>query len=274
MIRLGHIDYSNCVPVHALLLDEPPADLTMVRAVPAQLNRALAAGLVDAAPCSSIEYARHPGAYRILPGHAIGACGAVHSILLESVVAPEALDGRTVAVPDASATSVVLLRALLELRLGVRPRLAWFDQGRAGEQVDPLAHGAAAVLRIGDVALRREPPPGRAILDLGAAWTEWTGLPFAFAVWHVRRDVGPAAVARLSALLQSSRAYFTTHSVALADRYAGTFGISADRLHAYWAALYFDLDGPMQDGLLHFYELAAELGEAPRTVGLDIIDAG
>ena len=72
MIRLGHISYSNCVPVHALLLEKTPDDVVLVRDVPSRLNAALAAGEIDAAPCSSIEYARHTSDYRILPGHAIG----------------------------------------------------------------------------------------------------------------------------------------------------------------------------------------------------------
>jgi hypothetical protein len=35
MIRLGHIEYSNCIPVHALLL-EPPAGRRLVRDVPSR----------------------------------------------------------------------------------------------------------------------------------------------------------------------------------------------------------------------------------------------
>jgi chorismate dehydratase len=270
MIRLGHIDYSNCIPVHALLLESPPADVRLVRDTPSQLNRALARGDIDAAPCSSIEYARHAGEYRILPAHAIGSNGPVQSILLESACEPQRLDGRTVAVPTASATSVVLLRILLETRLGVRPDLRWYDQAA---EADPAGRGVAAVLRIGDVALRRTPAPGRMVVDLGAEWTAWTGLPFAFAVWQVRRDVPPAAVQRLVRLLSESRAHFTAHSRGLAERYAPAYDLSPRRLLDYWTSLRFDLDPAMQRGLLHFYSLAADLGEAPATATLDVVPA-
>jgi chorismate dehydratase len=267
MIRLGHIDYSNCIPVHALLLDAPPPDVQLVRGVPSTLNRALADGAIDAAPCSSIEYARHAGEYSVLPLHAIGAAGPVQSILLESRLPLQALDGRTVAVPTASATSVVLLRALLELRLRVQPQYRWFEQVGA---VDPLAEGAAAALRIGDVALGRARDPGCHIIDLGAEWFDWTGLPFAFAVWQVRRDVDPARVRRLAALLAESRAYFAQHEAALADRHAAHHGLAPARLLAYWRSLRFDLDHDMRQGLLHFFRLAAELGEAPLVDSLDM----
>jgi chorismate dehydratase len=269
MIRLGHIDYSNCVPVHALLLERGGGDVELVRDVPSRLNEALANGAIDVAPCSSIEYARHADEYAILPGHAIGSAGAVHSILLESTVPLEQLDGAVIAVPTASATSVVLLRALLELRSGIIPRYEWFDQATVP---DPSAGGAAAALRIGDIALRRVAPANRIVLDLGAEWWSWTGLPFAFAVWQVRRDVDPSEIRRLARLLNESHAWFNEHAERLATRYAPGFGLTSDRLLRYWHSLIFDLNPSMQQGLLHFYGLAAELGEAPLVEALDILD--
>jgi chorismate dehydratase len=269
MIRLGHIDYSNCVPVHAMLLDAAPPDITLVRGLPAELNRALASGAIDAAPCSSIEFARHSGEYAVLPGLAIGSRGAVHSIILESTRRLCDLGDADIAVPTASATSVVLLRVLLELRYGVRPRLVWYDQGPG---VDPVADGAAAALRIGDVALLHEPAPAHHVHDLGAEWTDWTGLPFAFAIWQAGPQADPVAITRLSALLQQSRAWFAGRAAELAAQYAPGFGLAPARLLAYWSSLRFDLDAPMQEGLLHFYELAARLGEAPPTRTLNIMD--
>jgi len=268
MIRLGHINYSNCVPVHALLLDAAPADVVLVRDVPSRLNAALAAGEIDAAPCSSIEYARHAADYRILPDHAIGSAGPVQSILLESTVPLQQLDKSVVGIPTASATSVVLLRALLEQRLGISPRYEWFEQG---DPADPVESGALAVLRIGDAALRRQPRADCSVYDLGSEWYDWTGLPFAFAVWQVRRDVDDATVARLVSLLAESRTYFNANAERIAAESAPAFGLSAARLLDYWSSLRFDLDEPMRRGLLRFYEHAAALAEAPPTTALDIV---
>jgi len=231
--------------------------------VPTRLNEALAAGDIDVAPCSSIEYARHAGHYRILRGLAIASFGAVRSILLESVVDVRALDGAEVAVPTASATSVVLLRALLELRLGVRCRLVAFEQAPGS---DPLDAGAAAALWIGDRALERRVAAGRHVLDLGQAWTEWTGLPFAYAVWQVR--AGPVDEARMLELhrtLLEQRDRLPQAWPSLAARWAPRLGLDARRLVEYWSALRFGLDAATQRGLLRFYRLAAELGEAPPT---------
>lgn len=293
MIRLGHIIYSNCFPVHARLVDGAvPPDVELVPGVPSELNEQLARGRIDVAPCSSIEYARHADHYSVLPGLAIASVGAVQSILLESETPPEQLGGREVLVPTVSATSIALLRVLLEKRFCVNAILRGFDQGRwdvlhrhphpnphpLGEGVpfrereprreqeqsreDPLDGPATAVLWIGDVALRRVVPTGRHVLDLGEAWTDWTGLPFAFAVWQARAGVSAVALGRLHRLLLESQSWFERHADTLAVRYASRFGIDADRLAPYWRSLRYTLDAETERGLLHFFRLAAELGEA------------
>lgn len=280
MIRLGHIIYSNCFPVHARLVDETaPRDVELVPGVPSALNEQLARGRIDVAPCSSIEYARHADDYSVLPDLAIASAGAVQSILLESETPPDELGSREVLVPTVSATSIVLLRVLLEKRFCVKAKLRGFDQsiwdaqrhphagppplGRGDQsREDPLDGRAAAVLWIGDVALRRAVPAGRHVLDLGEAWTDWTGLPFAYAVWQARAGVDALALGRLHRLLLGSRNWFEGHVDTLAARYASRFGIDADRLAPYWRSLHYTLDAETERGLLHFFRLAAELGEA------------
>lgn len=264
MLRLGHIEYSNCFPVHALLVDHgAPPWLRITPGVPSRLNAALAAGDIDVAPSSSIEFARHADRYRLLPDLVIGADGPVQSILLESDRPLAELDGRQIAVPTASATSVVLLRILLETRLGVSPRYRWFDQLA---EPDPVGHGTSAALRIGDVALRREFSAGRVVTDLAEQWNDWTGLPFAFAVWQT--SAGPERdeeLLRLHALLLESRDWFYRHATELAARHAVAFGLPAARLDRYWRSLTYELDDRMQRGLLEYYARAAALGEVQPT---------
>jgi len=240
----------------------------VVRGLPTQLNRALAEGRIDAAPCSSIEYARHAADYQLLP-FTIASRGPVQSILLELASSPQALAGLRVGLPTASATSVVLLRILLERRYGVRPSYVSFDQAVE----DPFDTGCAAALFIGDVALRRVPGAGRHVLDLGREWFAWTGLPFAFALWQVRRALGTAERDRLGCLLQDSRAWFLEHRQELADQYAPGFGLDPGRLLRYWDSLVYELTPEIQAGLLRFVQLAAELGEAPLIEFLDVAEA-
>ena len=261
MLRLGHIEFSNCLPIHASVLETPPQGLEVVHGIPSRLNADLEAGRIDVAPCSSIEFARHADRYRVLPRLVIGSEGPVYSILFETAVPPHELSDADVALPTASATSVVLLKILAAMHWQVHPRYRWFSQDRE----DPFADGAKAALWIGDVALLRQPRAGHHLYDLGAVWNEWTGLPFAFAVWQTRlpqsRD---AELLDLLAALEHSRDRSLRDTRALARRYTGRFGLPIDRLADYWSTLRYDLDEPMIEGLLRFYRHASELSEAPR----------
>jgi chorismate dehydratase len=259
-LRLGHIIYSNCFPVHARLLDRgAPSWIEVVEGVPGRLNGLLERGEIDVAPCSSIEFARNAERYRVLPDLVIGSRGPVRSIVFATTRPPRALDDALVAVPTASATSVVLLKVLLRLRWGVSARFRWFDQ--AAE--DPFAAGADAALFIGDVALRQELYPQVPLrFDLGEEWWAHTGLPFAFAVWQAGGG-SESALRRLHAELLESRAYGAANRTELAARWAAHFGFTPEFLDAYWAGLSYELDDTMLQGLATFYRLAAEIGEIP-----------
>jgi chorismate dehydratase len=260
-LRLGHIAYSNCFPVHARLLDQPCAgDPALFEGVPSTLNGMLAAGEIDVAPSSSIEYALHSDRYRILPDLVIGSSGPVRSILFLSDLEPQQLSGRKVAVPTASATSVVLLKILLRLRWQVEASFVWFDQ----RTDDPFSGGADAALFIGDVALRADIfPQKRVRLDLGAEWWAHTGLPFAFAVWQAGSG-SDAELKTLRETLLESRTYGESERARLAERYASHFKLDAALLEDYWSNLRYDLAPDMVEGLQTYYSLAAEIGAIPR----------
>jgi chorismate dehydratase len=260
-LRLGNIIYSNCFPVHARLLDRPEeGDPYLVDGVPSLLNGLLARGIIDAAPSSSIEFALHADRYRILPDLAIGSRGPVRSILFLTGDEPRALGGRVVAVPTASATSVVLLRILLRIRWGVEPVFQWFDQTRD----DPFAEGASAALFIGDVALRNGLYPSVPLrFDLGLEWWSETGLPFAFAVWQTP-VTADAPLLQLHRTLLESRRYGSEEVTRLAHRYSDRFSMTPAALHRYWTDLSYELDDSMVEGLETFYRLAAEIGAIPR----------
>ena len=63
MLRLGRISYVNMAPVFYRV----EAEVEEVLGVPTELNRMLVAGELDAAPISSIEYARNADKLKLLP---------------------------------------------------------------------------------------------------------------------------------------------------------------------------------------------------------------
>lgn len=258
MLKLGHIIYSNCFPVHAgILTGKIRFPYPLVEGIPSELNRALAEGKIDVSPSSSIEYATYPGKYRILPGLSITSRTRVMSILLESRVPLDQLDKKAVALTTASATSVVLLRVILELFCGVNPDFMLYEQG-----VDDPYDRADAVLTIGDLALQRSVSPRFShAYDLGELWHQKTGLPFVFALWQVnyRKALEPD-LRRLSDVLLASKQYGLARFRELADENAARFNIPADTLFQYWNCFSYDFGPEEQKGLLAYYGYAAELG--------------
>jgi chorismate dehydratase len=258
MIKLGHIVYSNCFPVHAgIVTGKVACPFPIVEGIPSELNRALVEGKIDVSPSSSIEYATNPGKYRILSGLSITSRNKVMSILLESRVPLDELNNKTVALTTASATSVVLLRVILELFTGVNPDFMLYEQG-----VEDPYDQADAVLTIGDLAIKRSLSPRFPhTYDLGEIWHRQTGLPFVFALWQVNyRKSMDQDLARLTDILRESKQYGLSRLQELADEHAAQFGISAETLLRYWNLFSYDLGPDEQKGLLTYYGYAAELG--------------
>ena len=258
MLKLGHINYSNCFPVHAgIITGRVPFPFTLVEGIPTELNRLLYEGSVDVSPSSSIEYALNPDRYLILPGFSITSKNNAMSIILQSRMPLSELNGKTVALTTASATSVVLLRILLELRNAVRPYYTHFVQGK-----DHPYDRADAVLLIGDHALKRPTIAGfDHEYDLGGLWREFTGLPFVFALWQVNYKKSiDKELSVLYHILKDSKAYGLSRLPELAEQHADRFGISAKTLLAYWRSFSFDLGPEELKGLMTYYGYAAEIG--------------
>lgn len=245
-------------PPHAgIVTGKTPSPFGVVEGIPTELNRLLAAGGIDVSPSSSIEYARNSDRYVILPDLSITSRKQVRSIILQSRVPLADLDGRTVAMTTASATSVVLLRILLELDLKIRPDYTTFDQSKH------LPFGAVdAMLFIGDIALRTRPTGEYPYLfDLGAHWHRFTGLPFVFALWQVnyKKSIDKELALLYDTLMQSKR-FGLAHLDELASSRAEQFGLPVPLLADYWKSFSYDLTDFEEKGLLAFYAYAAEIG--------------
>jgi chorismate dehydratase len=258
MLKLGHIIYSNTLPVHAgIISGAVKFPFTLVEGIPTALNRLLSEGNIDVSPSSSIEFAANPGRYLIMPGFSITSRNNVMSIILQSRLPMDQLNGKTVALTTASATSVVLLRILLELNNHVSPDYTLFEQGK-----DHPYDRADAVLLIGDHALKRPRIEGFDYeYDLGQVWHEFTGLPFVFALWQINYKKSlEKELASLYHILKESKAYGLSHLPELAKEHSSRLGIPAPKLLEYWNSFSFDLGPHEQKGLMTYYGYAAEIG--------------
>jgi len=272
-LTLGRVAYINCEPVYyGIEQGAIPTECRIVDGTPAELNRMLEAGEIDVSVISAIEYARHSDRYLLLPDLAIGSDGPAESVLFLSRVAPSKLDGRLVHLTRDSLTSVYLLKLLLVKVFGVRPQ---FLPATAGT-VDRLPDDVAGVLMIGDPALRaRGQLPFT--LDLGEEWKEWTGLPFVFAIWAVRRDVyrdHREETRRLHRALLSSKCYSLTRLDEICTTVCRRVGLDYDACATYLKErLSFDLTPRHLEGLHRFFTLLEGEGELPSLPALEFIDA-
>jgi len=178
--RIGSVPYLNAVPLTCGL------EARCERTPPSALAVSLREGRLDAALLSVTEALFAPG-YPIVDGVAIASDGPVFSVFLAH---RDPLDERLAEVhlDPASCTSVNLLRVLLAAR-GLSPRFLPLA-------AEPGGSMPRNMLLIGDPAIRFA--LGRhdhRIWDLGAAWKEWTGLPFVFAVWAMREAAATPALA-------------------------------------------------------------------------------
>ena len=177
-VRVGAVNYLNTKPLIC--------DLDGWRRRPSWSSTCRAAwptcwpkGELDVALIPVIEYFR-AGGYSRRAEHRHRLRGPVLSVTLFSRVPWTAI--RRVALDAGSRTSAALTRILLAQRYGVEPEVVPLPMDRAAEDVD-----ADAVLLIGDRAMRACLPGFHHAFDLGQEWFDWTGLPFVYAVWAVRR---------------------------------------------------------------------------------------
>ena len=177
--------------------------------MPTRLNAALLAGELDVAAISAAHYLEHRDSLERVGDLCIAADGPVRSVLLLSPVPPALLGGASIAVTAQSATGKALLATLLEKLQRVQPTYEVVDDALAA-----AANGRPALVIGDDALVARKICRPACVYDLGEAWRAWTGLPFVFAVWAVRREVlaaRPDEVAALSDALAQGRAWGNAH---------------------------------------------------------------
>ncbi|MDB5311533.1 MAG: hypothetical protein JWO38_5735 [Gemmataceae bacterium] len=254
-IRVGAVNYLNTKPLIERLTEFAPT-VALSLALPSRLADQLAAGELDVGLIPVVEYFRGAN-YSFVPGVAIASRGPVLSVTLFSRVPWGQI--RSVALDEGSRTSAALTQILLRKRYAVHPT---FTPLPIDTPADDLA--TDAVLLIGDRAMRACLPGYQYAYDLGQEWTDWTGLPFVYAVWAVR---GGVVLGEVEPAFHRAKEYGLAHAGAIAQREAGPLGLDPGYCRRYLTNIIrYDLGPQESAGLRRFHELAAELGLAPEGV--------
>jgi chorismate dehydratase len=253
-INITGVSFLNARPLVAGLEAAIPAPFAYAyRGLPpADCAAEFAAGRVLASlvPVGSLPFL--PPA-RLLPSLGIACRGAVQSVLLVSKVDPNRV--RRLAVHRVSGTSVALAQTLLLSRWSARVEVV-----KAAPPLAAMLEDVDAAVIIGDPALAVFGRTGLREIDLGAAWVEWTGLPFVFAVWAL----APAAPPAMVDLLIASRSYARQHWDALVAQWATAHDFPRAVVHDYLENhLVHTLSERERAGMSLFLERAAAAGVLP-----------
>jgi chorismate dehydratase len=184
-LQVGRVPYLSCEPFYFAMERRGIAwsDVT-----PSALVDVALMGDIDAGPVPLVDCSRLTDEFQFLSGFCLATIRKASSVLLHSKVPIQDLSGAHIAVPAEAATAIHLLKVLLTLRYHVQSPIYVTLQ-------DPYD----ACLLIGNLGLRQRygiPNYGH-MYDLGEEWYLWTGLPFVFAQWMVRRSSDPKEVAVL-----------------------------------------------------------------------------
>ena len=261
-IRLGVVGYLNSRPL-VFGLDRSPR-FSLRYDVPSECARLLHAADVDLGLIPSIEYLQG-GEYSIVPDLAIASRGAVASVAIFTTRPIE--DVRSIVMDTSSRTSVALTRILCARLFKIQPTI----ETHVPDLPAMLGRGDAALM-IGDKALLAVDSSldGRVTpiekIDLGQAWTEWTGMPFVWAFWAGRSGALASEDVRL---LQGARDQGVEQPDAIVREY-----FRDSPVHQAIGARYLRDNikyrlGPDERAALEtFYRYAAEAGLAPAGGGL------
>ena len=164
MIKIGAVPYLNALPLCRYL----PGPVRFE--TPAVLEKLMAEGALDVALLPVFAFLGNPGYIPHYEGGIIGSNGPVESVTLffrSGITGPENI--RSISLTSDSVTSVALLKVLFGLKWKV--------------PFPSITHQSPdAFLKIGDAALFFDEPGWNAV-DLGKEWTDWTSLPFVYALW-------------------------------------------------------------------------------------------
>jgi chorismate dehydratase len=276
-IIIGEISYTNILPFFYYLDRQKlkEQNCSFVPQVPAQLNQGMSAGKIDVGGISSFAYAENSENFTLLPNLSVTSFGPVGSIFLFSKKPLEQLDGAKVALTNSSATSVHLLKIILErfYSLSVSYTMMRPDLKLMLEEHD-------ACLLIGDDAISAKCEFGSLYkwYDLGELWFKQTGLPMTFAVFAVRNEalhehpslVGYVYRSFLESKKESEQVQYQPMIADIVKTHGGE--------KAFWDEYFYNLCNDFglkeQQGLAYFFDLLYEMGYLTNQVKrLNIWDA-
>ena len=185
MIKVGRVPYLHYEPFY---FDMERRGIQLHEMAPSTLASAAQKGEVDAGPVPLVDCFRLEDRFQPVSGFCVASTERAGSVFLYSTKPIEELGGARIGITDEESTAPKLLQVLLSQRYRAQP-----------EAYVSLREPNDAFLLVGNRALRQRRGargfPHK--YDLGQEWNAWTGLPFVFSRWMVRKDLDSRDIALL-----------------------------------------------------------------------------
>src|SRR5919106_3812243 len=184
-IKVGRVPYLHCEPFY---FDMERRGIELYEMVPSALAFAAQEGEIDAGLAPLVDCFRLEDRFQPVSGFCVASTERAGSVFLYSTKPIEELGGARIGITDEESTAPKLLQVLLSQRYRAQP-----------EAYVSLREPNDAFLLVGNRALRQRRGargfPHK--YDLGQEWNVWTGLPFVFSRWIVRKDLDSRDIALL-----------------------------------------------------------------------------
>jgi len=249
---IGKIPYLNSIPFYA---NFEKRQFRILPVVPRRMGALSAHGEIIAGPFSLMDFFHQEDTLELM-SWCIATRDQVKSVMLFSKEGWGDLDGKKIGIIDDTATSVKLLKVLLEKKYGVQAELERLHSG-----VNDYS-SFDAVLLIGDEALRRNKfgcDGFELVFDLAKEWYDWQKLPFVFAVWAMRRSLPDATKQELKEVLARSLERSEHDFLSVAGLHGKRIGLTANETQEYLEGFNYRLGEREQQAMEIFRQLISEV---------------
>lgn len=256
---IGKIPYLNSVPFYANFEKQ---QFRILPVAPRHMGLLSKGGEIDAGPFSLMDYFDQQDQLELM-GWCIATRDQVKSVMLFSNEGWRGLDNKTIGITDDTATSVKLLRVLLEKKYGVH---ATFERMHGGVN-DYSKYDA--VLLIGDEALRRNKTGLNGfelVFDLAKEWYDWQKLPFVFAVWAMKKSLPDSTKDELKSILSNSVAKSEENLATVGELHGKEIMLTSSETHEYLAGFNYRLGEREREAMAKFREMIVEVESSHRQI--------
>jgi aminodeoxyfutalosine synthase len=249
---IGKIPYLNSIPFYAHF---EKRQFRILPVAPRRMGVLSEKEQIDAGLFSLMDYFKQDENLELL-GWCLASRDQVKSVMLFSKEGWGDLNGKKIGITDDTATSVHLLRVLLEKKYNVQ---ATFERLHTG--VNDVS-GYDAVLLIGDEAMKRNKsglPGFELVYDLAKEWYDWKKMPFVFAVWAMKKSLDETLKNELNDIIKQSLQKSELDFVADARLHGKEIGWSEEETRQYLEGFNFHLGEREREAMFEFRRLVEEI---------------